>query len=65
MSEGLNLEHYKHYFAKDLLDSRAKQIEALAQQGLLEVSSTTLKISQKGQLITDSIIASLLTGESK
>ena len=64
MSNGLELGQFSRFFRKDLIESRNETINSLAQQGLIELTSTTLKISPKGRLITDSIITSLITGES-
>jgi oxygen-independent coproporphyrinogen III oxidase len=64
MSSGLDLPQFRRFFGRDLVESRRDVIKTLADQGLLEVTSTILKISPQGRLITDSIIASLLTGES-
>lgn len=58
--KGINLAEHKRTYGQDLLEEKGRKIEELREVGLLELESGFLKLSQKGILVSNSVMAELI-----
>mgnify|MGYP004514304265 CR=1 FL=1 len=59
LSRGLVFEEYKERFKKDYPKERLKKAEEFSHHGLLELSEDSIRLTEKGFLISNTIISSL------
>ena len=59
LSRGLVFEEYKSRFGKDYPKEKLKKAEELQKHGLLTISESSLSLTEKGFLLSNSIIAEL------
>lgn len=60
LSEGLDLSGLKERYGFDLLKDRKEKIEEFQKYGLLELSDGRLRLSRKGFLLSNSVMAELI-----
>jgi len=57
---GLNLAEFQQKYGVDLLVSKAREIDKLQSFGLLDLTAGNLKLTQRGVLISNSVLAELI-----
>ncbi|MBX9685056.1 MAG: radical SAM family heme chaperone HemW [Candidatus Obscuribacterales bacterium] len=60
LRKGIDLEELNRKFGLDLAESRASKIEELSELGLLEKDGSALRLTQKGVLISNSVLSELI-----
>jgi oxygen-independent coproporphyrinogen-3 oxidase len=60
LRSGLNLAEFQENYGVDLLECKAKEIDKLQSLGLLDLDSGNLNLTQKGVLISNSVLAELI-----
>ncbi len=59
-SSGIDLERFRRDFGRDLTIAAKPELEALSSEGLVLLSGTTLRLTDKGFLVCDDIVQRLL-----
>lgn len=57
---GIDLNEFQKVYGMDLLGSRQEKIAALSELGFVELENRTLKLSQKGVLVSNTVLADLI-----
>ena len=60
LKEGLCFEEYRERFGKDLPDSVKKAALPLKEAGLLNINADRISLTDRGMLLSNSIITNLL-----
>lgn len=60
LEEGFSLSRYKNLFSEDFLNTHFKSIKKLTDLGLLKIENDSLKTTDKGLLLLDSILVDLI-----
>jgi oxygen-independent coproporphyrinogen-3 oxidase len=56
---GIDLNHLKHEYQDDLIHRKSNLLMQLNNEGLIEIDQSSLRLSQKGKLLADSVASAL------